>query len=303
MRARNISPLSGLGLKVFLWVLIAIYTFLLPYFLLVYRAILNSYGKEIVGRVPLVIVSAFGIAYVIAALRSRKEFKYLLFLIPCGVIAFLIMRLEPNPNKHIHIPEYVVMAWLLFAVLSRDYKGKGIFILIFIYASLLGVVDELEQGIIPSRFYGLSDMLVNCASAAIGVFTIMGLKKLRESNWAWTKYLKEYKGFLWLSVYGLMGAAAMVVYLFQVQASNFFWGIFPMWLWVWELLYLILAPVLISFILGRQRKLHYAIKGNLAKDTPPEEKTALLWIYPLLAILFYMHTLLIYISVSGVEFS
>jgi hypothetical protein len=303
MRARNISPLSGLGLKGFLWVLIAIYTFLLPYFLLVYRAILNSYGKEIVGRVPLVIVAAFGIAYALAVMRTRKEFKYLLFLIPCGVIAFLIMRLEPNPNKHIHIPEYVVMAWLLFAVLSRDYKGKGIFILIFIYASLLGVVDELEQGIIPSRFFGLSDMLVNCASAAIGVFTIMGLKKMRESDWAWTGYLKEYKGLLWLSVYGLMGAAAMCANLFQVQAEKKFWGIYPVWLWVWGILYLILTPVLISFNLGRQRKLHYAIKGNLAKDTPPEEKTALLWIYPLLAILFYMHALLIYISVSGVEFS
>jgi hypothetical protein len=302
MRTKNNKLLSELGLKVILWVLIAVYTFLLPYFLLVYRAILNSYGKEIVGKVPLVIVAAFGIAYVIAVLRVRKEIKYLLFLIPCGVIAFLIMRLEPNPNKHIHIPEYVVMAWLLFAVLSRDYKGKGIFILTFIYTSLLGVVDELEQGIIPSRFYGLSDMLVNCASAAIGVFTIMGLKKVRGIDWAWTGHLKEHKGLLWLSVYGLIGAAAMVVYLFQVQAGKNFWGIYPIWLWVWELLYLILAPVLISIYLVRHKKSHQAAEGNLVNDTPLEVKTAQLWIYPLLAILFYMHSLLIYISVSGVEF-
>ena len=173
-----------------LWALVAGYTYILPNFRIVYQAILNAYGVEVVGKVPLAIVAAFGAAYVLAVLRTRKDLKNLLYLLPAALIAYIIMRLEPNPNKHIHIPQYVVMTWLLLAALSRDYKGKGLFLLIFISASLLGVVDELEQGIHPARFYGWSDMLVNSASAVVGILTMLGLKPAKEGDWSWAELFK-----------------------------------------------------------------------------------------------------------------
>ena len=160
MQTQTVATFPKKGLKVILWVLVACYTFILPDAIIVYRDIVGFFGQDAAGKVPVLIVVIVGIAYVITVLLSQKSLKNLLYLIPCGVITFLIMILVSNPNKHIHIPEYILMTWLLFAVLSKDYKGKGIFILIFIYASMLGVVDELEQGINPARFYGLSDMLV-----------------------------------------------------------------------------------------------------------------------------------------------
>ena len=205
-------------MKVILWGLVAFYTFILPDFRLVYNAIVGSFGQDVAGKVPIIIVLAVGIAYVIAVLLTHKSLKNLLFLLPCGVIAFLIMTLVSNPNKHIHIPEYVLMTWLLYAVLSRDYTGKGIFILIFFYASILGVVDELEQGIHPARFYGLSDMLVNSASAMIGVFTIMGLKKVKASGWAWMSRLKELKAYYGSPCLELSG---------QWSCAHFFFGCSP----------------------------------------------------------------------------
>ena len=179
-------------LKAAWWVLVAGYTFILPDFYSIYRNIVTFFGQDAAGKVPIVIVAVLGIVYVIAVLVSQKSPRNLLFLVPCGVIALLIMTLESNPNKHIHIPEYVLMTWLLYAALAKDHKGSGLFFLIFILASLLGVVDELEQGIHLSRFYGLSDMLVNSASALIGVFTIMGLKKVKAADWFWTSLLKEF---------------------------------------------------------------------------------------------------------------
>ena len=103
----------------------AAYTYILPNFRIMYQAILNTYGLEVVGKVPLAIVAAFGAAYVLAVLRTRKDLKNLLYLLPAALIAFIIMRLEPNPNKHIHIPQYVVMTWLLYAALSRITKAKA----------------------------------------------------------------------------------------------------------------------------------------------------------------------------------
>jgi hypothetical protein len=194
------------------------------------------------------------------------------------------------------------MAWLLFAVLSKDYKGKGLFILIFIYATMLGVVDELEQGIHPARFYGLSDMIVNSASALIGVFTIMGLKKGIATDWVWTTHLKRYKGLLGLSLFGLAGAVMLCAYLFRVQALGVFSGVYPVWLWIWNVLFLIMTPAMIFLYRGTlQKSTQNADTGKVA-GPPAEGITARLWIFPLLVILFYMHALVIYVSISGVKF-
>jgi len=302
MQTQTVTPAPKTGLNFILWVLVAIYTFILPDAIIVYRDIVGFFGQDAAGKVPVLIVVTVGIAYVITVLLSQKSLKNLLYLVPCGVIAFLIMTLVSNPNKHIHIPEYVLMAWLLYAVLSKDYKGKGIFILIFIYASMLGVVDELEQGINPARFYGWSDMLVNSASAMIGVFTIMGLKKVIATDWAWTTRLKEFKVLLWLGLFGFVGAVIMCVVLFRVQASADFWGVYPVWLWTWNILYLIMTPVMIAFYRGTLRKNHPIPGNEKVYVPPPEVKTARLWIFPLLVILFYMHALVIVVSISGVKF-
>ena len=287
--------------RVILWLLIAIYTFFLPDARLAYDAIVNSFGQSIAGRVPIVLVSLVGLAYALAVYFRHRSLKNLIYLIPCAVIAYLIMHLVANPNKHIHIPEYVLMAWLLFAVLSKDYKSRDIFILIFICTSALGVVDELEQGIHPARFYGLSDMMVNSASGLIGVFTIMGLMKTHPADWDWTSYLKEIKGLWGLSLAGMAGVVAMCSYLFRVQASGVFRGIYPDWLLAWNIFYLVAAPLVI-FIHRRKVSADFSVQIPGKAALPAKLRIAQLWTIPMLVIIFYMYALLIYISISGTQF-
>jgi hypothetical protein len=301
MQTQTAARLRRFEPRVALWALVAVYTYLLPDARIVYNAIAAAFGQTAAGRVPFVIVIVVAVAYAAAVLVSQKSWRNLLFLVPCGVIAFAIMRLVDNPNKHIHIPEYILMTWLLYAVLSRDYKGRGLFILIFVYASLLGVVDELEQGINPIRFYGASDMLVNSASALIGVFTIMGLMKPAAADWAWTSRLLDFKIFLGLGLFGSIGAALQCTWLFQVQAAGKFWGVYPGWLLVWNYIYVLLVPA-VAFYRG-------ALPQNLAGTgeaidpaLPPEAVTARLWIIPLVVILLYMHVLAVYVAGSGVKF-
>ncbi len=171
-----------------LWGLIAVYTFLIPDAIILYRFIATKFGIVFVGKIPLFLVLILGIAYVIYMRISNASLKNLAYMLPCAIIVIIIFMVESNPNKRIHIPEYVVLAWLVYAALSREYQGKGIFILIFVCTSMLGVVDELEQGIHPGRFYGLSDMMVNSASALIGVFTILGLTVRKTTGWEWIHY-------------------------------------------------------------------------------------------------------------------
>jgi hypothetical protein len=302
MQTKPVNRIPQIVLKVILWVLVAVYTFMLPNAIIVYRALVTDFGKVAAGEVPLIVVVIVGIAYAAAILFSHRSWKNLFFLVPCGVIAFAIMKLVDNPNKHIHIPEYVLMAWLLYAVLSKDHTGKGLLILIFVYGSMLGVVDELEQGINPARFYGLSDMMVNSASVLIGVFTIMGLKKIIATDWTWTRCLMEFKALVVLGLLGLTGAVLMCAYLFKVQAAGHFWGIYPVWLWTWNILYLIMAPAMIPFYRAAIQKYHQNTEDKKDPALPPELVTARLWIIPLIVILFYMQALLLYVSISGVKF-
>jgi hypothetical protein len=300
MQTQTVTYLRKFGPKILLWALVAVYTYMLPDAIVVYRAIVGAFGQAAAGKVPLVIVAIVGAAYAAAILISHRSWKNLLFLVPCGIIAFLIMRLVDNPNKHIHIPEYVLMAWLLYAVLSRDHKGKGLLILIFIYATMLGVVDEMEQGINPARFYGLSDMLVNSSSALIGVFTIMGLKQVVATDWSWTAQLKQFKTFLGLDLFGFTGVVITCAYLFRVQAEGKYWGVYPTWLWVWNIVYFLAVP---SVALYRGALPQPTAEDGNAIVEPPGAETARLWTIPMLLILLYMHALAIYVSGSGVKFN
>jgi hypothetical protein len=302
MQPQPVARRPWIDSRVILWALVALYTFLLPDVIIAYRAIVASFGKIIAGEVPVYMVVTVGLAYAAALLLSHRNWKNLLFLVPSGIIAVLIIKLVDNPNKHVHIPEYVLMAWLLFAVLSKDHKGKGLLILVFVYASMLGVVDELEQGIHPARFYGAPDMLVNSASALIGVFTIMGLKNITATDWSWTSRLIDYKLLLWLDLFGFAGAVIMCVYLFRVAASGSFWGVYPLWLWIWNFLYLIMAPVILALHRIILRRHPQSTESGKVAVLPPEGMTARLWIFPLLVILFYMQALALYVSISGVKF-
>lgn len=279
--------------------LIALYTLILPDAILVYRKIVDLFGQATAGKVPFVTALVLGGLYVLIVFQQKKDWRNLLYLIPCGLIAFAIFSLEPNPNKHIHIPEYMLMAWLLYWVLSKDIKGKQVIFLILLYASLLGITDELQQGVHPDRFYGASDMLVNASSALIGVFTILGLTRQGKFHWGWLKELKRMKWLIWLAGVGLILAGLMCFHLFRVQADDEFWGIYPTWLWVGNVVFFLMTffgLVCYLVLLNKEKR------RKAAKQEAAAAKEARLWVVPMLVILSYIHMLVVYVSVFGVEF-
>ncbi len=281
------------------WALIALYIFILPDSILIYRKIVDFFGQATAGKVPLMAALLRGGLFALIVFRQKKDWRNLLYLVPCGVIALAIFALEPNPNKHIHIPEYVLMVWLLYWVLSKDMRGGQILILVFLYASLLGVTDELQQGVHSSRLYGASDMLVNASSALIGVFTILGLTRQGKSNWEWLKALKRMKGLIWLAGIGIILVFLMCFHLFRVQADDEFWGIYPTWLWVGNVTFLLLTFI---GLIRYYEHLHQEEKRKAGKKVAANAAEARLWVVPLLVMLSYMQMLVVYVSVVGVEF-
>ena len=255
----------------------------------------------IAGKIPITINIVMGVVFFIAVLALKKDIKILILLIPCTNITWILISLQPNPNKYIHIPEYVVMSWILFEALSLDYKCKGIFYLVFICAASLGVVDEMMQGILPGRFYGWRDMIMNSAAAVIGIFTLVGLRTTPKGGWTWIGCLKQYKKALGITLFGAVGAALLCVSLFNVKAHGTFDGSYPGWLLGWSVLFLITGLVVILF------PVHFYMPDRTANDTgsnPSDQVvTARLWILCPLVILIIMHGLAVLTVAKGLAFS
>ena len=283
--------------RVIFWALVAVYTIVLPHAITAYKAIEKGFSAEVAGKIPLVIIILSGLAYLISGFLAKKGAKCLGFTIPCAIIVSIIVTLEPNPNKHIHIPEYVLMSWLLFEAISIDYQGKGILLLVVLCSSMLGVVDELEQGIYHDRFYGWIDMAVNSASSVIGVLALMGLKDCGTGDWGWCGHLRRIKVSIAILFFGATGAVFMCVYLFHVKEVKSFWGAYPVWLLVWNYLYLTLGS---ATLLSRWHHLSRKKYGRQEQDA--REITAHLWVVCPLAILLFMHALIVLTSLTGLTF-
>jgi len=285
------------------WALAAIYTAALPEAIIVYRSIVSHFSAEVAGKIPLVMIIIFGSIYVLAGFLMQRNGRHIKFLIPGAIIVFAVLSLESNPNKHIHIPEYILLAGILYEAIAIDYEGRGIFILIFVCTSMLGIVDELAQGLHPQRHYGLGDLVINSASALSGVLLLMGLRDPPRGGWRWVSYLKGMPLWWVLVFFGLSGAGLMCVYLAKVQMSNGFWGIYPIWLLGWNGIFLALSlgAGCAFFFSGCKR-----YRQSWAKDSSTHidfMKTVYLWIFPPLTILFIVHLLPMVLGVSGWDFN
>jgi hypothetical protein len=110
---------------------------------------------------------------------QKVSWTYLRF--GCLVIAILfaiagLAITDPQyPAKRIHVPEYMIVSYLIRAGLAQHIKGWSLTLGAILAASLFGIQDELIQGIHSERTYGLPDMLVNTCGAIAGAFLSQSL--------------------------------------------------------------------------------------------------------------------------------
>ncbi len=286
--------------RAMLWALVTVYTLLLPHAITIYNVIEKYFSARIAGKVPLAIILIFGIVYLISIMKMKKGITSWLFLLPCTIIVCVFLILEPNPNKHIHIPEYIVMTWLLFEALSLDYRGKGILCLVLICSGMLGIMDELMQGILPGRYYGWHDMVMNLAAAVIGIFTLAGLRTMPSGGWTWINDFKPLKKTLFINLCGIVGAVFTCVYLFEVKVY-LTWDTYPNWLLFWNGLFIAAGLIFVYYPELPTASTDSISNGDSSRID--QAATARLWTLCLLVILIAMHSLAMFTALAGFTFN
>ncbi len=284
-----------------LWSTVALYTACLPYVILAYRSIVKHFSPQIAGRIPLFIIIALAAIYTIICIKKNRTARCLIVIAVSGIIVIFVMNFEANANKYIHIPEYILMSWILYHALALDYKGSGILLLVFICAAMLGVVDEIMQGMHPQRTYGWTDMIIDAASSIIGCLSLMGLKRPVKGNWAWCRDLRHFRNSLAVIFFGAVAAVPMCSFLLDVRDPGGFFNGYPRWLLAGNGLFVAACVVVIVF--HWRRRQYFGMPGpEIKPTTSTHHTTAMLWVICPLAILMTMHALVLWVAVAGINF-
>jgi hypothetical protein len=186
------------------------------------------------------------------------------------------------------------MTCLLFEAIRIDYKGAGIFLLVFFCSLSLGVLDEILQGIRPSRYYGWQDMLTNSSSSLVGILSLIGLRENQGKSWNWINQLKRMRGSLSIVLLGILSTAVSCSMLLDVKNYRGFWPVYPDWLIAWNAIFVLLIYITLR-----------ALYRNIMRDTGKpgtREITATLWVLLSLTILLIMNAVIISAWVAGVPF-
>ena len=297
---QTLRPAKKEWIRIALWTTAAGYTVALPHSIILFNFFNRTFSLDLVRGIPRVTIFFLAILYLAYGLYIRRGVRPFLSLGISAFLAWCIIHFEPIQVTHFHIPEYVLLSWIVYHALTIDYYGKGIFSLTFVCTALLGVIEELLQGVHPERYFLASDMAVNAVSAIIGAVSIAGLKtekgNRQADGWYWTGHLISKKYALMLLFTGFIGAGIMVFYLLNLRAAQAVWRIYPRWLLTYSAGFIFLS---VLYFLNQRHRTHPDFTNY---EQFRSLVTAQLWIICPLALLVWMHSLIFIIIPTGWQF-
>jgi VanZ family protein len=110
--------------------------------------------------------------------RVNRGYRVNLVFLGLGLVCAIFSLALPDPHvpiKRIHVAEYIVLSFLVRATLSHRLQGTRLTLFTVLVTLLLGIHDELLQGLHPQRYYGWLDIIVNGAGGLSGALLGHGL--------------------------------------------------------------------------------------------------------------------------------
>lgn len=80
------------------------------------------------------------------------------------------------PEERIHLVQYGILGYLCASAASSAFKGAAGFALVILLGLLIGLGDELIQGVLPSRVFDWWDVSYNLGGVSIGLLVFQIIK-------------------------------------------------------------------------------------------------------------------------------
>ena len=126
-----------------------------------------SLQSLVILPVAVAFVFIFGLIAWFAQAGSRPNLIWIVIAILLAGIG-LYLPDATVPSKRIHVAEYMLLAIIVRKAFSFRHSGVALLIWTALLTALLGVHDEILQGLHVQRYYGLRDMVVNAFGAMSG---------------------------------------------------------------------------------------------------------------------------------------
>ena len=165
------------------WLIVAAYTLaiyaFLPFGTAFWRFVLNQWGNSInyLGLFFVCVLGLYFLIYLIFQKHVRQFSVYIaFFVISAGCLAVLRYLCVAGAERF-HLLLYGILSAIVFWALKLDVKNKRIYIYTAVIGFALGTIDELIQGVLPSRVFDVRDIFMNWLSIGMGeLFVIFVLR-------------------------------------------------------------------------------------------------------------------------------
>lgn len=169
------------------WIILFLYSLSLPFT----RPILKISKNYILPANLALILFAIGIILFLIFLLKKKETRIsvYLFLIVLVTLTYFFIKSEgiKYPVEKIHIVQYTILCFLSFIAMSQVLENISIYFWSILLCTLIGVGDEVLQGIIPERYFDYKDIILNFKIVILGHLYIFLVLRLHDK---FTKVLK-----------------------------------------------------------------------------------------------------------------
>jgi hypothetical protein len=156
-----------------------IYTAIIYTTLGVALTINNRINAFLGGRLNLLLyivyslISVAAVSYIVFLKKERSKLKYIALFLFIG--AFIgLLEYTHLPAEKIHLIEYGLLGIFLYNALKIDLDrfGAKLYLCGALICTIIGAVDEVIQGFLPSRIFDWRDIFLNGASSALALLVI-----------------------------------------------------------------------------------------------------------------------------------
>ncbi len=117
-----------------------------------------------------------------------RKFPYFVLIISVLItVASIFYLIIPNPYELTHLPEYAILGILVMRAIKGTEGRRGekmnetsLYLQSAAITCALGVIDELYQGILPSRFFAWYDIFLNGVGGLLGLTIFWGIRREKK---------------------------------------------------------------------------------------------------------------------------
>jgi hypothetical protein len=146
-----------------------------------WRWLNSTLGADGAHLVPVVLLAVLVAALLAAARRGARPVQVVALAVGIAAAAAALALPDAQfPAKRVHVAEYVAISLVVRRAVSFHARGGTLTLFTVVIGLLLGVHDELVQGLHPDRTFALADIATNGAGALAGGLIGSGLRLFED---------------------------------------------------------------------------------------------------------------------------